>query len=50
VESIGRRRLGRETVEYVANVNKYMIAYKLSQKALDDRIEARSSAGETVSQ
>ena len=50
VESIGRRRLGRETVEYVANVNKYMIAYKLSQKAMDDRIEARSSAEETVSQ
>ena len=29
VEQIARRSIGRETVNYVANVNKYYIAYKL---------------------
>lgn len=30
VERMAAREIGRETVEYVANVNKYYIAYKLS--------------------
>ena len=29
VEQIARRAIGRETINYVANVNKYYIAYKL---------------------
>jgi len=42
VESLSRRQLGRETVAYVANVNKYIIAYKLAEKARGERIEARN--------
>lgn len=42
VESLSRRQLGRETVTYVANVNKYIIAYKLAEKAREERIDARN--------
>ena len=34
VERIAAREIGRETVRYVANVNKYYIAYKLAQENL----------------
>jgi membrane-bound lytic murein transglycosylase MltF len=34
VERIAAREIGRETVRYVANVNKYYIAYKLSENKL----------------
>lgn len=34
VERIAAREIGRETVRYVANVNKYYIAYKLAEENL----------------
>ncbi len=34
VEQIAAREIGRETVEYVANINKYYIAYKLAESNL----------------
>jgi membrane-bound lytic murein transglycosylase MltF len=37
VEQMARRSIGRETVEYVANVNKYYIAYKLGFGLLQER-------------
>jgi len=37
VEQVARGDIGRETVEYVANINKYYIAYKTSEKTLDTR-------------
>jgi membrane-bound lytic murein transglycosylase MltF len=46
VELVARRAIGRETVEYVANVNKYYFAYKLSfslQKERERAIEAIKS-------
>lgn len=42
VESVSRRKIGRETVAYVANVNKYMIAYKMAEQAREERIAARN--------
>jgi len=32
VEQIAARRIGRETVEYVANINKYYLAYRLARE------------------
>ena len=40
VEQMARRSIGRETVEYVANVNKYYIAYKLGFGLLKERARA----------
>ncbi len=40
VEQMVRRSIGRETVEYVANVNKYYIAYKLGFGLLKERARA----------
>ena len=40
VELIARRAIGRETVEYVANVNKYYFAYKLTFKLREERDRA----------
>jgi membrane-bound lytic murein transglycosylase MltF len=40
VEQMARRSIGRETVEYVANVNKYYIAYKLGFGLLEERERA----------
>ena len=41
VEQVVRGDIGRETVEYVANINKYYIAYKTSEKTLDARTRLR---------
>ena len=37
VEHTARRVIGQETVQYVANINKYFIAYKSIQKSLEKR-------------
>ena len=42
VEQIARRTIGRETVDYVANVNKYYIAYKLAFREWEARERAIS--------
>ncbi len=41
VEIITAKRIGRETVQYVSNIYKYFIAYKLVIEKLDRRAEAR---------
>lgn len=40
VEPIAMRKIGRETVDYVANINKYYMAYKSIQKTLQDKRES----------
>jgi len=42
VEQIARRAIGRETVDYVANVNKYYIAYRLAFEEGEERERAIS--------
>lgn len=46
VEIIAARRIGEETVIYVANIYKYYVAYKLVE---EQRVEAHSRPGQTVS-
>ncbi len=43
VEQVARRAIGRETVDYVADINKYYVAYKLSAAALIDRARSREA-------
>lgn len=44
VEEVARRVIGRETIDYVANINKYYIAYKLSAAAEKERQQALDTA------
>jgi membrane-bound lytic murein transglycosylase MltF len=49
VERMAARRIGRETVQYVSNISKYYLAYKLVAEQEARRAAARgqlSSAGE----
>jgi membrane-bound lytic murein transglycosylase MltF len=46
VERVTSERVGRETVQYVANIYKYYVAYKLATQAN----QARSQARETLKQ
>ena len=45
VEIIAAQEIGRETVQYVANIYKYYLAYSMSFKTQADRNAARSKAG-----
>jgi membrane-bound lytic murein transglycosylase MltF len=45
VEVIAARDIGAETVQYVANIYKYYMAYKLTAEAEIKRIRAREEAG-----
>jgi len=47
VEQVARRVIGRETVDYVANINKYYVAYKLSAAAEEERARARQTVEKT---
>jgi membrane-bound lytic murein transglycosylase MltF len=40
VEKIASEFIGRETVEYVANINKYYVAYKLQEEENEKRIRS----------
>ncbi len=42
VEKVAARELGRQTVDYVARVNKYYLAYRLRYDALAEREQART--------
>lgn len=48
VEEVARRVIGRETIDYVANINKYYIAYRLSEAAREERKKARESVGKAA--
>jgi len=45
VELVVAREIGRETVQYVANINKYYIAYRYSIRQQANREKARERAG-----
>jgi len=44
VEHVAARRIGRETVQYVSNIAKYYVAYRLASRHLDIRKEGRSES------
>jgi membrane-bound lytic murein transglycosylase MltF len=44
VELVAARRLGRETVQYVSNISKYYIAYRLLEEQRAEREAARKGA------
>ena len=44
VEVIAARRIGRETVQYVSNIYKYWVAYRLSREALQEALSAAAAA------
>ena len=41
VEKIAAEQIGRETVDYVANINKYYLAYRLQYEGQQQRLEAK---------
>lgn len=45
VEVIAAKEIGRETVQYVANIYKYYVAYRLSAKQMTARKEERQREG-----
>lgn len=45
VEVIAARRIGRETVQYVANIYKYYLAYRLAAQQKLNRSRARTAVG-----
>lgn len=47
VEVIAAREIGRETVQYVANIFKYYTAYRMSMEQQNARVEARKREGMT---
>ncbi len=46
VEIIAAKRIGRETVQYVSNIYKYWVAYRLSREALAKPPEADRRSGQ----
>ena len=45
VEVIAAREIGRETVQYVANIYKYYLSYRMVAMQELNRLEAREDAG-----
>jgi membrane-bound lytic murein transglycosylase MltF len=45
VERVALREIGRETVQYVANIYKYFIAYKSAEKIIQEKRIKRRKAG-----
>ncbi len=45
VEKIAAEEIGRETVDYVANINKYYVAYRLQYEADRQRRALKGGAG-----
>jgi membrane-bound lytic murein transglycosylase MltF len=41
VERVAAERIGRETVQYVANIYKYYIAYTLVQSGVEEDLQRR---------
>jgi membrane-bound lytic murein transglycosylase MltF len=46
VELVAAKRIGRETVQYVANIYKYYVAYRLVQRQSQERQEAKKASGQ----
>jgi membrane-bound lytic murein transglycosylase MltF len=47
VELVAAKRIGRETVTYVANIYKYYLAYQLMLRLRQERAQARQAAGKS---
>jgi membrane-bound lytic murein transglycosylase MltF len=45
VELIAAKRIGRETVQYVANIYKYYLAYQLVSRQMELRKDAKATSG-----
>jgi membrane-bound lytic murein transglycosylase MltF len=45
VERVAAKRIGRETVQYVSNIYKYYVAYKLALEQMDERKQIKSTTG-----
>jgi membrane-bound lytic murein transglycosylase MltF len=45
VERVAAREIGRETVQYVGNVYKYYVAYRMVAEQSEERAEARRLGG-----
>jgi membrane-bound lytic murein transglycosylase MltF len=50
VEQVASERIGRETVQYVSNIYKYYVAYRLTQEQEDERRRSRERTGSSGSQ
>jgi membrane-bound lytic murein transglycosylase MltF len=48
VEHVAARRIGRETVQYVSNIYKYYISYKLFFDRVSERDEAKKKLKDAV--
>jgi membrane-bound lytic murein transglycosylase MltF len=46
VEQIASERIGRETVQYVSNIYKYYVAYRLASEEADARRRQKTGGGE----
>jgi len=47
VEKLAAEEIGRETVDYVANINKYYLAYRLQYQAALERAAVRGRSGDS---
>jgi membrane-bound lytic murein transglycosylase MltF len=48
VELVAAARIGRETVQYVSNIYKYYLAYRMVEEERADRAKARGEARSEV--
>jgi membrane-bound lytic murein transglycosylase MltF len=46
VERVAAERIGRQTVDYVRNIYKYYIAYRLAEEEVAERQRIREEVGE----
>ena len=43
VERVAAERIGRETVQYVSNIYKYYVAYRLALEEQEEKARARAA-------
>jgi membrane-bound lytic murein transglycosylase MltF len=43
VERVAAEKIGRETVQYVSNIYKYYIAYKLTMEEMEQKAKAKAA-------
>ncbi len=48
MELIAAKRIGRETVTYVANIYKYYLAYQMMVQQTEARAHAKAAAGSAL--
>jgi membrane-bound lytic murein transglycosylase MltF len=45
VERVAAEKIGRETVQYVSNIYKYYVAYKLAMEEQEEKARAKAPSG-----